>query len=273
MSALKKRTRAGLMKTSGLKSSCTNFVPIFCQMPTMMQTGGGDEKVTFQSSPNSLQSSLGFSHMYSSQQKDEALSELNFERKSQNELNLLSSEVRLISMASGSEDERYLTERHFLLKTGQHLKQLRKRISDENKVEDSLAYCLKRLLCICDPSVSETLEDSYLDNFKLEIATLKNWIESKEEETNITIDATNLLGPNRWYEGVNAEYFENLPNLLKRACAILTKIKTESDVNFEIPWLQFLQWEEYPNEENIADDCLGCNVLEGIQSNCNDKID
>ncbi|XP_033213000.1 uncharacterized protein LOC117170362 [Belonocnema kinseyi] len=247
MSALKKRSRAGLMKTSALKSSCTNSVAIFCQVPTMMQTGGGDEKVTFQSSPNSFQSSLGFSHMFSSQQKDEALSELDFERKSQDELNHLSSEVRVISMVRGSEDEHPLTERHFSLKIGQHLKQLRKRISGENKVEDSFKYCLKRLLSICDPSVFQTLEDSYLDNFKLEIAMLKNWIESKEDETNLTIDATNLLGTNRWYDSVTAEYFENLPNLLKRAFAILTKIKTESDVNFEIPWLQFLQWEEYPN--------------------------
>ena len=246
-------------------------------MPTMMQTGGGDEKVTFQPSPNSLQNSVGLSHIFSSQQEDEALSELDFERKSQDELNLLSSEVRLISVASGLEDEHHLTEQYFSLKIGQHLKQLKKKSSsDENKVEDSLEYCLKRLLCICisnDPSIFQNFEDSYLDNFKLEVAVLKSWIESKEEETNLSIEDTNLLEMNRWYETVTTEYFENLSNLLKRACAILKKIKNDNQVDFEIPWLQFLQWEEYRNEENIADDFLGCNVLEGIQSNCNDKID
>ena len=286
-----------MIKAAGLKTSCTNSIPIFCQMPAMLQTGGGDE-ITFEFSADSLKNQLFISNdqltnvsmdfldlndMISPRQEDEPLLDLSFKGKNKDKL-ILSSEVEVKATTSGLEDKSYLSEEYISLTIEQHLKQLEKRKLIENtKSRKKLEYYLKRLIGIClssDLRNLQTFEDNYLDHLKLEMAMLRNWIEVKIEEMSFLIEATNL-DRNQDEETRISEYF-NFPNVLKRMCAILMIIKKNTSlIEFEMPWhfeeiigsKTYFQCQEYSIKENSDDDYLGCTFVKEIQSSCNDKTD
>lgn len=284
MTSLTRSSYINVIKTTDIKTLCKSFVPIFYQVPIMMQAGGGDEQIAFDYSPYTMMekclihseehfingslngsSTTEQKSTISSQYEGRSFSELNYITRPQYKLPFPSSEVQLISgqniIEDEEEEEEYLhTESYFTLQIEQYLKNFVKQsyvdkmnlLDDNNNNNNNFIEYLRNVIWsnflnkakIIKPIINDT------NNLKFE-EKLQFCNEMKEIDTNLTVEVNNIVEKNRSFETMTGDHYESVPDLLKKAYGILKKIQNDK-TNYEFQ----MQTKMFHDTETILEEFL-----------------
>lgn len=245
MTSLMRSPYINVIKKTDIKTLCKSFVPIFYQVPIMMQAGGGDEQIAFDYSPYTLEKCIIHSEEHfindslnpadqkctiSSQYEGRSFSELNSVTRYQDKLTFPSSEVQLISGHNVIEEEYLHTETYFTLQIEEYLKNFMEQsdYTNENNVVDNFDGYLRNIIWssfMNKSKISKSINDSNRDNLRVEKVVIQSRDEVKEAKTNLSMEVNNVE-KNRSCETMTGKY-ESVPDLLKKAYGILKKIKND----------------------------------------------